>query len=121
MADPHAWAESFFALVDRFDADAVASRMTPQGVLISGNNEPVLGRDGTRDAIHWFERAVASISHEVLRAWQVDDTLIAELRITYVRHDGGKVVLPCTNIVDLTADGLISKYQVFMDMAPVFA
>ena len=121
MADPHAWAESFFALVDRFDADAVASRMTPQGVLISGNNEPVLGRDGTRDAIHWFERAVASISHEVLRAWQVDDTLIAELRITYVRHDGDKVVLPCTNIVDLTDDGMISKYQVFMDMAPVFA
>ena len=72
MADPHAWAESFFALVDRFDADAVASRMTPRGVLISVNNEPVVGRDGMRDAIHSFERAVASISHEVLRAWQVD-------------------------------------------------
>jgi hypothetical protein len=98
MADPHAWAESFFALVDRFDADAVASRMTPRGVLISVNNEPVVGRIGMRDAIHSFERAVASISHEVLRAWQVDDTLIAELRVTYVRHDGDKVVLPCTNI-----------------------
>jgi len=38
-----------------------------------------------------------------------------------VRHDGGKVVLPCANIFDLTDDGLISKYQVFMDMTPVFA
>jgi len=30
-------------------------------------------------------------------------------------------VLPCTNIFDLTGDGLISRYQIFMDMTPVFA
>jgi len=29
MADPHAWAESFFARTDRFDATAVASPMDP--------------------------------------------------------------------------------------------
>jgi ketosteroid isomerase-like protein len=121
MTDPRGWAETIFRLVDRFDADAMAARMAPDGVLISVNNDPVVGRDGMRAAVHAFEQAVTSISHQVLRAWRADDTVITELRVTYVRHDGRKVVLPCTNIFDLTDDGLISRYQIFMDMTPVFA
>jgi len=45
---------------------------------------------------------VTSISHEVRGFGRADDTVITELRVTYVRHDGRKVVLPCTNIFDLT-------------------
>jgi hypothetical protein len=121
MTDPRGWAETLFQLVDRFDADALAARMAPDGVLISVNNDPVVGRDGMRAAVHAFEQAVTSISHQVLRAWRADDTVITELQVTYIRHDGRKVVLPCTNIFDLTDDGLISRYQIFMDMTPVFA
>jgi hypothetical protein len=121
MTDPRGWAETFFELVDRFDADAVAARMAADGVLISVNNDPVVGRDGMRGAVRAFEQGVTSISHEVLRAWRTNDTVIVELRVTYVRHDGRTVVLPCTNIFDLTDDGLISRYQIFMDMTPVFA
>lgn len=121
MTSPQGWAETLFELVDRFDADAVAARMAPDGVLISVNNDPVVGRDGMRDAVRGFEQAVTSISHEVLRAWRTGDTVITELRVTYVRHDGREVVLPCANIFDLTDEGLISRYQIFMDMTPVFA
>jgi ketosteroid isomerase-like protein len=121
MANPQEWAEALFGLLDRFDADAVAARMASDGVLISVNNDPVVGRDGVRDAVHSFEQAVASIRHEVLRAWRTDDTVITELRVTYVRNDGRKVVLPCANIFDLADDGLISRYQIFMDMTPVFS
>jgi hypothetical protein len=121
MSDPQAWAEDLFQLLDRFDADAVAARMAHDGALIIVNNDPVVGRDGMRDAVHRFEQGVARIRHEVLRAWQADETVITQLRVAYVRHDGRKVVLPCTNIFDLTEDGLISRYQIFMDMTPVFA
>lgn len=121
MTDARVWAQALFELVDRFDADALGARMAPDGVLISTNSAPVVGREGVRAAARQFEQGVASIGHEVVRAWRIDDTVITDLRVTYVRHDGGKVVLPCANIFDLTADGLISKYQIFMDMAPVFA
>ena len=121
MTDPRQWAETLFQLVDQFDADAIAARMAPDGVLISVNDAPVVGRDGMRVAVRAFKQAVTSISHEVLRAWRAGDTIITELRVTYVRHDGRKVVLPCTNIFDLTGDGSISRYQIFMDMTPVFA
>jgi hypothetical protein len=121
MADAREWAEALFELVDRFDADALAARMAADGALISVNSDPVVGRDGMRDAVHDYAQAVTSISHEILRAWRIDNTVITELRVTYVRLDGRKVVLPCTNIFDLTDDGLISRYQIFMDMTPVFA
>jgi ketosteroid isomerase-like protein len=121
MSDPQAWAETLLKLLDRFDADGLAARMAPDGVLISINSDPIVGRNGMRDAVHGVEQGITSISHEVLRAWQADDTVITELRVTYLRHDGRTVVLPCTNIFDLTADGLISRYQIFMDMTPVFA
>jgi len=64
MTYPREWAESLFELVDRFDADAIAARMAPDGVLISVNDDPVIGRDGVREAVRWFEQAVISISHE---------------------------------------------------------
>jgi ketosteroid isomerase-like protein len=125
MEDARGWAESLFALLDRFDADAIAARMARDGALVSVNDDPVVGRDAMREAVHNFQRAVASISHEVLRAWQAGNqagnTVIAELRVTYVRHDGRKVVLPCTNIFDLNEDGLVTRYQIYMDISPVFA
>jgi len=70
MTDPRQWAETLFQLVDRFDADALAARMVPDGVLISVNDAPVVGRDGMRAAVRAFKQAVTSISHEVLRAWR---------------------------------------------------
>ncbi|MFI9388457.1 nuclear transport factor 2 family protein [Kutzneria sp. NPDC052558] len=121
MTDPYRWAESLFEFVDRFDADGVAARMAPDGVLVSVNDNPAAGRDGVRAAVRWFEQAIAGIGHEVLRAWRVGDTVLVELRVTYTRHDGGQLVLPCANIFDLTDDGLIARYQIFMDMTPVFA
>src|SRR6185312_7978579 len=100
MTDPRQWAETLFELVDRFDADALAARMAPDGVLISVNDDPVVGPEGMRAAAQWFAQAVASISHEIVHAWRAEDTIITELRVTYERHDGRKLVLPCTNIFE---------------------
>jgi len=121
MEDALEWAVPLFKLVDRFDADALAARMAPDGLLISVNDDPVVGPEGMRAAAQWFAQAVTSISHEIVQAWRAEDTIITELRVTYDRHDGRKVVLPCTNIFELTPEGLISRYQIFMDMSPVFA
>lgn len=95
--------------------------MAPDGVLVSVNDDPVAGRDGVRAAVRWFGQAIAGIGHEIVRAWRIGDTVIVELRVTYTRHDGGELVLPCTNIFDLAGPGLIARYQIFMDMTPVFA
>lgn len=115
------WAEEFFALVDAGDADGVAGRVTADAVLATGNGEPIVGREGIRGAIANFQTLITSISHEVVRAWEVGDGYVAELQVTYVRLDGGKLVLPCTNIFDVDGDGQITDYKIFMDMTPVFA
>jgi ketosteroid isomerase-like protein len=118
--DATQWAKEFFALVDASDADGVAGRVTADAVLISGNGEPIAGREGIRNAIATFETLITSISHEVLRAWTVGEGYITELRVTYVRLDGGTLVLPCTNIFDVDDKGQITGYKIFMDMTPVF-
>jgi ketosteroid isomerase-like protein len=120
-ADATQWAEEFFALVDAGDADGVAGRVSEGAVLITGNGEPVVGREEIRAAINGFQTMIGSLSHEIVRVWAVAGGYIAELRVSYVRLDGGSLVLPCTNIFDLDADGQITEYKIFMDMAPVFA
>jgi hypothetical protein len=109
MTSPEEWAEALFKLVDRFDADAVAAKMAPDGELIRLNNDPAVSRDGMHDALRAFEQAVTSLSHEVRRAWRTGNTVITELRITCVRHDGREVVLPRANIFDLTDMGLMAR------------
>ncbi|MFJ8613583.1 nuclear transport factor 2 family protein [Streptomyces sp. NPDC093675] len=115
------WAREFFALIDAGDGDSVAGRVAIDAVLTSGNGTPVVGRDSIRATLDAFHSSVTSISHDVVRAWRVDEAYIVELQITYVRTDGGTVVLPCVNILDVDDHGLITKYQIFMDISPVFA
>lgn len=115
------WAESFFDLVDLGDVDGIAAAVAEHCALTSGNEEPVVGRDAIRAVIRQFRTTIRSLRHHVVRAWSVPEGVIVELRVSYVRLDGGAVTLPCTNIFDLDDDGLVTHYEIFMDMGPVYA
>jgi hypothetical protein len=63
------------------------------------------------------------LSHEILSVWMVDEpepATICELKVTYQRHDGSQITLPCLNVFRLR-DGLIADYRIYMDINPVFA
>jgi ketosteroid isomerase-like protein len=115
------WAERFFALVDRGDADGIATQVSEDASLVTGNGDPVTGRDAIRNAINHFQTMITSIHHDIVRTWRVGNSVIAELRVTYVRLDGQILVLPCANVFDLDEDGLVTDYKIFMDMSPVFS
>jgi hypothetical protein len=40
--------------------------------------------------------------------------------VTYTRHDGNTVVLPAVNILQIQ-DDLVTDYQIYVDLAPVYA
>jgi hypothetical protein len=115
------WAADLFAIVDSGTPAEMASRMSPGGTLTFGNAEPVSGRESIQEVSAGFRASIVSLEHEILRAWRVDDTVMTELSVTYHRHDGQRVTVPCANIFDLDRDGLITSYQIFMDVNPVFA
>jgi ketosteroid isomerase-like protein len=115
------WTRGVFALVDAGDADRLVERMTPDAVLRFGNADPIVGRSDIHRTSTEFYNSLASLSHEVVNAWRNGDMVFAELLVSYVRHDGGALTLPCANVFELAEDGLIARYQIYMDVAPVFA
>jgi ketosteroid isomerase-like protein len=66
---------------------------------------------------------VASMSHKMLAVWttnQPDPAVICEMDVTYLRHDGSALTLPCVSVFRLR-DGRVADYRIYMDINPVFA
>ena len=119
--DTYTWVKKLFAIVDHGTPEELAQYFADDGVLRFGNADPVVGREDIRETSRQFRQSLAGLAHEVLSAWRFEDTIMTELSVTYHRHDGQTLTLPCANAFDLTADGLIARYQIYMDIAPVFA
>jgi len=68
-----------------------------------------------------FSASLAGLHHEITHLWETEPgTLVAELLVTYRRHDGTELTLPCCNIFRLR-DGLVDDYRIYMDINPVTA
>jgi ketosteroid isomerase-like protein len=88
-----------------------------------GSAEPVVGHSGLAAQSTALHAVVASMSHDILSVWTVDEpasTVICDMAVTYERHDGVRLTLPCVNIFSLR-DGRIVDYRIYMDINPVFA
>jgi ketosteroid isomerase-like protein len=119
--DATAWVKDLFALVDAADSDALVERMAPDGVMRFGNADPVAGRASILAGSRAFHASLKAISHEIVHAVRLGDTILAEFVVTYTRQDDQVLSLPCANVFELDEDGLIARYQIFMDAAPVYA
>lgn len=119
--DVTTWVQNLFAVVDNGTPEQFAEYVTTDAVLRFGNGDPVVGRDDIREASREFRNSLAGLHHEVLSAGRIGDTVMAELAVTYNRHDGKTLTLPCANAFELDGDGLIRRYQIYMDIAPVFS
>ena len=112
--------DGLFRAIDGKDVEGLLAHLTPEATQRFGNQEPLRGHQEIGDANAAFFSSVASLSHEVTGLWEWDDTVVVRIDATYVRLDGRAVTLPAVSIMR-ESDGLIADYQVFVDMAPVFA
>jgi ketosteroid isomerase-like protein len=119
--DVTTWVRNLFAVVDNGTPEQLAEYLTEDAVLRFGNGDPVAGRDNIREASREFQKSLGGLHHDVLSAGRIGDTVMVELAVTYHRHDGQTLTLPCANAFELDADGLIRRYQIYMDIAPVFS
>ena len=46
--------------------------------------------------------------------------IIQKLEVTYTRRDGKTVTVPAVNLLRVS-DGLIADYEIYVDLAPVYA
>lgn len=109
-----------FADVDRMDATAFASHLAEDCVLRFANAAEVVGRDAIEAAIAGFFSTIKGLSHHIVEQWDVDDTTIVQLEVTYTRMDDRRVTLPAITIYRRGGD-LIDQYRIYIDLAPVYA
>lgn len=116
-----AWVQDIFTLVDAADSEALVERIAPDGIMRFGNAEAVSGHENILAGSRAFHSSLKAISHEVVNAVRLGNTILTELVVTYTRLDGQVLSLPCANVFELDENGLITRYQIFMDVAPVYA
>jgi ketosteroid isomerase-like protein len=109
-----------FKSIDSFDPDRFVAHLTPDVVFRFGNAEPVLGRDNTREAVAGFFSSIAGITHHIQNIYESGETVIAKIDVEYIRHDGKSVTVPNADILVFEGD-LVRDWQIYIDVAPVYA
>jgi ketosteroid isomerase-like protein len=111
---------AIFAAIDAFDPDKFVAHLTEDVVFRFGNAEPAVGKAAVKDAVTGFFSTIDGLTHQILNVWDVGDISIAQINVEYVRKDGKHVTVPNADI--LTYDGdLVSNWQIYIDVAPVYA
>jgi ketosteroid isomerase-like protein len=110
---------SMFAAVESNDVDTYVSYFTEDAVYKVGNFDPVIGPEGIRQFAAPVLQAFSKVTHDIKNMWEVGDTVIIELEVTYTRKDGKVAKLPCMDIIRFEGDK-VKSLQAYLDVSPAF-
>jgi ketosteroid isomerase-like protein len=114
---------AIFADIDAFDPDKFVAHLTEDVVFRFGNAEPAVGRAAVREAVAGFFSTIDGLTHHILDVYdagEAGNTVIARIDVEYKRKDGKSVTVPNADILEFEGD-LVRKWQIYIDLAPVFA
>jgi ketosteroid isomerase-like protein len=111
---------SIFADIDAFDPDKFVAHLTPDARFRFGNADPVTGRAAVKEAVAGFFSTIDGLTHHILNSWDSGDTTIVQIDVEYKRKDGKTVTTPNADILVFDG-GLVRDWQIYIDVAPVFA
>jgi ketosteroid isomerase-like protein len=103
--------------------ESALALMTEDVAFRFGSADSVVGHAAMAAQFALMAGAIASLSHRLLAVWttaEPDPAVICEMTVTYRRHDGSEVTLPCANVFRLR-DERVADYRIYMDVNPVFA
>ena len=109
------WWQELFAIIDTRQTQAFARLLCEDASFRYGSNADVRGRAACVD--HVFTTFRAS-SHELERCWEVADCRIGQGTVIYTRLDAQQVALPFCNVLTMR-DGLVARYEIFIDPTPL--
>lgn len=115
------WWQDMYDDIDNQRLDSLEARLAEDVVVTMAGNPPVVGRDTVMAGQREFLASFRSLSHDFTNTWEVDDTAILEAVVTYLRHDGQAVGVPCVSIVTRNGDDQVDSVRIYLDLAPVFA
>lgn len=111
---------SIFADIDSLDPDRFVKNLTPDVRFRFGNADTLTGRDAVREAVAGFYTMIDGMKHHIVNVYQDGDTVIGKIDVEYIRKDGRSVTVPNADILQFDGD-LVRDWQIYIDLAPVFA
>jgi ketosteroid isomerase-like protein len=109
-----------FADIDTMDPDKFVQHLTPDVTFRFGNADPQNGRAAVREGVAGFFGTIDGLAHHILQVWEVGDTTIVQIDVEYRRKDGKTVTVPNADVLRYQGD-LVRDWQIYIDLAPVFA
>ncbi|MBD2449510.1 nuclear transport factor 2 family protein [Nostoc sp. FACHB-152] len=88
--------------------------------LYQFSNFPIAyGHQGIKDNSVAFLDTVAKVYHHIKNMWEIGNTVICEMDVTYIRHDGKVFTLPCCDTIIFKGDK-VQELRIYMNIDPVF-
>lgn len=113
------WLQTLFADVDRAGVEGIWETLDDDVVFRFGSFPAGRGRAAFNDAWRAMSPAVRSLSHQLIAAWALGETVICRGNVTYCTVAGQRVSVPFANFFKL-GDGRITEYLIHVDASAVF-
>jgi ketosteroid isomerase-like protein len=109
-----------FADIDAMDAGKFISHLTPGVRFRFANMDPAIGHAAVKEGVEGFWTTIDGLTHHILNVYEVGDTVIAQIDVEYRRKDGKSVTVPNCDVLIFDGDK-VRDWQIYIDLAPVFA
>jgi ketosteroid isomerase-like protein len=106
--------------VEHNDIAAYLNYFTADAIYKVGNFDAVHGHEGIRALAEPLVEMFTSVTHDVKQIWEIDDTVVVEMDVIYLRKDGKETRLPCVDIIDFV-DGKVKELKAYLDPSPAFS
>jgi hypothetical protein len=114
------WAGELFRVIDEKNTARFVEFLADDARFRFGNLPALEGKAAIGAGVGQFFASIRALRHCLLDSWERDGSLVCRGEVTYTRHDGREVTVPFTNVFYLSA-GRIRDYQIYVDLAPLYA
>lgn len=112
--------QNLFAAIDNKDVDGFAEFLTADASFRFGSAPAAQGAEAIRAAVDGFFGTIKGLRHSVVRSMAEDGVLVCEGDVTYTRTDDSQITLPFADVFEMSDDGLIADYKIYMDVGPLY-
>jgi ketosteroid isomerase-like protein len=109
-----------FAAIDAMDADRFIAHLTPDVRFRFANADPAIGHAAVKDGVEGFWATIDGLTHHIRESYDVGETTIVQIDVEYRRKDGKTVTVPNADVLKFQGD-LVSDWQIYIDVTPVYA
>jgi len=112
--------DTILQAIDSMEPTQFAKLLTDDSKFKFGNFPTATGKEAIAKAQTDFYSSIKGLKHEVVHSWHDKSGIVAEMNVTYTRHDGSTVTLPVTDVFKIK-DNKVAGTYIYMDITPLYA